>query len=154
MGVGSWLGIVVAVVVIAVLVALLAMGANKKKRERDRTRADELRQQAAAQATGVEQREAQVRETQAAAERARAEAEQKKAEAVRLEAEAADRRSTAEDFRDRHETTLREADELDPDVKHEAPRTDREVPEAQGTPGAPSEHVPTQRVDEPGSHRA
>jgi hypothetical protein len=112
----SWLiWVIVAIIVIAVIAAVVA-ASNKRKREQNRTRAGELREQAAAQATGLQQREAHARETEARAAEARAEAERKQAEADRLEAEARDRHETAAGYRDQHEENLRRADELDPDV--------------------------------------
>ncbi|NUS51136.1 MAG: hypothetical protein HOQ22_08890, partial [Nocardioidaceae bacterium] len=53
-----------------------------------------------------------------------------RAEAERLEAEAGDRRSTAETYREQHQETVRQADELDPDV--DAAPTD-EPTEERGT---------------------
>ena len=80
----SWvIWVIVAIVVIAVIAAVVA-ASNKKKQERNRTRAAELREQAAAQATGVQQREAHAKETEAQAAAARAEADRKQAEAERL----------------------------------------------------------------------
>ena len=112
----SWVvWVIVAIVVIAVIAAVVA-ASSKKKQERNRTRAGELREQAAAQAAGVAQREAHAKETEAHAAQARAEADRKRAEADRLEAEARDRQQTAEGYRDQHAENLRQADELDPDV--------------------------------------
>ena len=112
----SWLiWVIVAIIVIAVIAAVIA-ASTKRKQEQNRTRAGELREQAAAQATGLQQREAHARETEARAAEARAEAERKQAEADRLEAEARDRHETAAGYRDQHEENLRRADELDPDV--------------------------------------
>ncbi|WP_165372459.1 hypothetical protein [Nocardioides iriomotensis] len=118
--------IVVAVVLLAGIVfAVRASGAKKK--ERDRGRAAELREQAAAQATGVQQREAHAEDASRAAERAREEAE-------RLEAEAADRAAAAERERAEHQETMRAADELDPDVPSAAPTTtDTEAETRTGT---------------------
>jgi len=127
----SWLiWVIVAIIVIAVIAAVVA-ASTKRKREQNRTRAAELREQAAAQATGVQQREAHARETEARAAQARAEADRKQAEAERLEAEARDRHETAAGYRDQHAENLRQADELDPDVdtKHDG----YEPPAAAGT---------------------
>jgi hypothetical protein len=112
----SWLiWVIVAIIVIAVIAAVVA-ASTKRKKQQNRTRAGELREQAAAQATGLQQREAHARETEARAAEARAEAERKQAEADRLEAEARDRHETAAGYRDQHVENLRRADELDPDV--------------------------------------
>ena len=117
----SWLiWVIVAIILIAVIAAVVA-ASTKRKRAKNRTRAGELREQAAAQATGLQQREAHARETEARAAEARAEADRKQAEADRLEAEARDRHETAAGYRGQHVENLRRADELDPDVdtKHE-----------------------------------
>jgi hypothetical protein len=117
----SWLiWVIIAVVVIAVIVAVVVAGSRKKK-ERDRVRAGELREQAAAQASGLQQREAAARETEAEAAAARAEAERKQAEAERLEAQAGDRHRAAGAAREEHQEHLRRADQVDPDVntKHD-----------------------------------
>ena len=112
----SWLiWVIVAIIVIAVIAAVVA-ASTKRKKQQNRTRAGELREQAAAQATGLQQREAHARETEARAAEARAEAERKQAEADRLEAEARDRHETAAGYRDQQAENLRRADELDPDV--------------------------------------
>lgn len=117
----SWVvWVIVAIVVIAVIAAIVA-ASSKKKQERNRTRAGELREQAAAQAAGLQQREAHAKETEARAAEARAEADRKQAEAERLQAEARDRKQTADGYREQHAENLRQADELDPDVdtRHE-----------------------------------
>ena len=112
----SWLiWVIVAIIVIAVIAAVVAASTKRKQQQR-RTRAGELREQAAAQATGLQQREAHARETEARAAEAHAEAERKQAEAERLEAEARHRHETAAGHRDQHAENLRRADELDPDV--------------------------------------
>ena len=112
----SWLiWVIVAIILIAVIAAVVA-ASTKRKRAKNRTRAGELREQAAAQATGLQQREAHARETEARAAEARAEADRKQAEAERLEAEARDRHETAAGYRGQHVENLRRADELDPDV--------------------------------------
>jgi hypothetical protein len=112
----SWLiWVIVAIILIAVIAAVVA-ASTKRKRAKNRTRAGELREQAAAQATGLQQREAHARETEARAAEARAEADRKQAEAERLEAEARDRHQTAAGYRGQHVENLRRADELDPDV--------------------------------------
>lgn len=127
----SWvIWVIVAIVVVAVIAAVVA-ASNKKKQERDRNRAGEMREQATAQASEVQQREARAKETEAQAAQARAEADRKRAEAERLEAEAQDRHQTAAGARDEHADNLRQADELDPDVD-----TKRDDYVAPGTTGA------------------
>jgi len=127
----SWLiWVIVAIIVIAVIAAVVA-ASTKRKKQQNRTRAGELREQAAAQATGLQQREAHARETEARAAEARAEAERRQAEADRLEAEARDRHETAAGYRDQHAENLRRADELDPDVDTRS--DDYAGPETTGT---------------------
>ena len=127
----SWLiWVIVAIILIAVIAAVVA-ASTKRKRAKNRTRAGELREQAAAQATGLQQREAHARETEARAAEARAEADRKQAEAERLEAEARDRHETAAGYRGQHVENLRRADELDPDVDTRDERY--EPPAAAGT---------------------
>ena len=149
----TWLWIVIALVLLAVVVAAVMMG-RRKKAEHDRTRAHELREQAAAQATGVQQHEARAKETAAQAEQARAEAQRKAAEAERLEAEARDREATAAEVREKHEDHLRRADELDPDVDHRA--TDREpaIPEQTSHDDSTVSAHDTTVTDDEGRHRA
>jgi hypothetical protein len=131
----SWLiWVIVAIILIAVIAAVVA-ASTKRKRAKNRTRAGELREQAAAQATGLQQREAHARETEARAAQARAEADRKQAEADRLEAEARDRHETAAGYRGQHVENLRRADELDPDVDTKDERYEPPAAPA-GTTGA------------------
>ncbi len=117
----SWVVWVIVAIVVIAAIAAIVVASSKKKQERNRTRAGELREQAAAQAAGLQQREAHAKETEARAAEARAEADRKQAEAERLQAEARDRKQTAEGYREQHAENLRQADELDPDVdtRHE-----------------------------------
>ncbi len=108
--------IVVAAVVVLALLAVIAMAMKKKRDEHNRGRANELREQAAAQSTGVQQREAEARQTEAEARRTQAEADQKAAEAERLAAQASDKQSTAATYRQERDDNLRQADDLDPDA--------------------------------------
>jgi hypothetical protein len=118
--------VVAVVVVVAAVVAAVALG-RRQRVNRDRTRAEELRQQADSQASGLARHTALADETEASAAAARAEAERKQAEAARLEAEANDRRSTLEEHRSMHEETLRRADEIDPDAEAPAEEPDTET---------------------------
>lgn len=120
--------VVIAIAVIA-LIAVVARMASKKKAERNRHQAAELREKAQAQAGDLQRKEAMAKESEAKAAAARAEADRKAAEAERLEAEAQDRMGTASEQRREHLEHLRKADELDPDVKHDAPSTDGRHPE-------------------------
>ena len=143
--------IVVVLVLIAVVVGIVSM-ARKRRETAHRERAGELREHAATQATGLQQHDARAKETEARAAQAKAEAERKQAEAPRLEAEAQDRRRAADEHREQHHETLREADELDPDVD-----TDHE--EYRGPDGVQSvdqDRVPesSQHHDQGGEHAA
>ncbi len=125
--------VVIALLAIGIIAALVKSG-REKKRERDRSKAAELRDEAETKATDLQQREARARETEAKAAQARAEADRKAAEAQRLEAEAHDRHGDLTEHRDRHEETLRRADELDPDVDEKEAARRREAGEdATGT---------------------
>ena len=126
----SWLIIVIVAVIVVAIIVALVLAANKKKKERDRVHAGELREEAATQASGLQQREARARETEAEAAAARAEADRKQAEAERLSAQADDHHRDAGAAREEHEDHLRRADEVDPDVntKHDdytGPDTER-----------------------------
>jgi hypothetical protein len=107
--------VVVVLVLIAVIVGIVSMS-RKRREAAHRERAEELREHAATQATGLQQHDARAKETEARAAQAKAEAERKQAEAQRLEAEAEERRRAADEHREQHHETLREADEVDPDV--------------------------------------
>jgi hypothetical protein len=157
----SWLiWVIVAIIVIAVIAAVVA-ASTKRKQQQNRSRAGELREQAAAQATGLQQREAHARETEARAAEARAEADRKRAEAERLEAEARDRHETAAGYREQHAENLRRADELDPDVDtrrdgYEPPApagTETAGTETAGTETAGTETAGTETAGTTGSHR-
>ena len=126
MDTSTW--IVVAVVVLVVIAALvvLVMRARTKRLDQHRERAGELRAQAEAQQVGVAKRAAAADEAQAKAQAARAQAD-------RLEAEAKDIASTASDYERRRVETLREADEIDPDVDHED--TEQEARKESEEPG-------------------
>jgi uncharacterized protein HemX len=135
--------IVVAVIAVLILVAILGVMMSRKKQEQNRTRAGELREQAAAQTTGVQQREAGARETEAQARQAQAEADQKAAQAERLEAHASDKHSTAATYREDRDDNLRRADEVDPDTSNR----DR------GAKGHPNGADGSDTHTDPGSHR-
>lgn len=108
--------IVVALVVIAGAVALFRWGSERKV-DRNRSRAGELREQAAATQEGIRRHQAEADEAAAKAREVRAEADRKRAEAQQLEADAKQKRSTLHEHVERRNETLREADELDPDVQ-------------------------------------
>lgn len=147
----SLVWIIVAIVVVVIIVAIIAaVLGNKKRNELHRNRAGELREQAAAQATGVQQREAEARETEARAEQARAEAD-------RLRAEAQDKSGTASEYRDQQAEKLREADKLDPDVNV---KSDDYVDPTERQTGTSEDYAPEHRAgstpngDDTGATRA
>jgi hypothetical protein len=170
-----WVWVVVALVVIALIVVIAVM-ANRKKQERNRAEAAELREKAVQDAADVQRREGLARETEAQAAAARAEADRKAAEAERLAAEAQERSHAADRRREEHQEQLRQADELDPDVRHAAPTTaapeggrhvalgaEGEQPAASdghhmaSGDGSPADGTDTYSEDEtrtPGTHRA
>ncbi len=105
----TWAWIVIAVVVALVLLGALASAYRKKREEKHREHATEMRQDAERWGAKLDQREADAQALEADAARARAEAEE-------LDAVARQRRMRVESERTKHDETLREADELDPDV--------------------------------------
>jgi FtsZ-interacting cell division protein ZipA len=148
----TWILIIIVVLVLIAVVVGLVSASRKRRETAHRERAEELRDHAATQATDLQQHDARAKETEARAAQAKAEAERKQAEAERLEAEAADRRRAAEDHREQHHETLREADELDPDVdtRHEEYHGPEGVhsPDQDRTPEAVQHH------DQAGGHAA
>jgi ABC-type Na+ efflux pump permease subunit len=140
----TWIWIIVAIVVLLILIAVIAKLMGNKRQEVHRNRAGELREQAAAQATGVQQRDAEARETAARAQQAEAEAERSKAQADRLAAEAQDQQSTVQEYRDRHRETLTEADRLDPDVDT---KSDDYTPPTERDAGYDTGYDPGHRAD-------
>lgn len=103
---------IVIIVVVVLLVAGLALGLARRRRQTvHREQAQELRRDAVAQATGLQDSARDTREAKLEAERARVEAE--RAEARATEAQQGHLQEQAH-----HEDRLREADRLDPDVDH------------------------------------
>jgi FtsZ-interacting cell division protein ZipA len=110
-----WL--IVAIVVVLLIVALVAMMVRRRqaaqRAEQDRARAEQLRQDAVAGSTVVQDSDLEARQARLEAERLRLEAE--KAQERAREAEQGVRVEEA-----RQEDKLREADRVDPDVDHRA----------------------------------
>ena len=155
MDTGSLTMIIVVAVVILAAIAFAVMASRNKKKQRDRERAAELREQAAAQASGVQQHETGAREAQAAAEQARAEAERRKAEADRLEAEASERARAAQRVRDEATAALQRFDDAiergqrllnagDPDGASAAVRAAREIDPGSAAVAALQEQIVNQ----------
>lgn len=106
--------IIVAVVVVLALLTLAALAIRKKQArdaEQRRGQAQELRQQATSTAPGVT--EAQLR-----TEEADAEARLMRTEAERAEQRAAEEKRQLAAEEAQREDLIRDADRLDPDVKH------------------------------------
>ncbi len=111
------LWIVVAVVVIAVIVAVVMSQSRKKREESNRVEATQLRDTSADHHLKLQEQEASAAGAEADARKVRAEADQRGAEAKRLEVEAQRRDQDRDMAREEHESTLRRADALDPDVR-------------------------------------
>ncbi len=114
--------IIVAVVVLLAGIAVAVRMTGRQKLNRQRAKAEEIREQAAAQEGTVRRHEAEAAEQDALARQAQAEADQKAAEAERLRIEAEERATRAADSRAEHQDRLRSADEVDPDVDREVPK--------------------------------
>jgi hypothetical protein len=109
----TWLIWVIVVVVVLVIAALVIAMAGKRRTEQRRGRAEELRQEASAHASGLS-------ESQRQADELRAKADLAKTEAERLEERAATAEQGHQVEQAGYEDKLREADRLDPEVDHKA----------------------------------
>lgn len=109
----AWLIWVIVIVVVVVIAALVVSLAGKRRTERRQARAEELRQDASAQASGLT-------ESQREAEELRAQADLAKAEAERAEEQAATAEQGHQVEQAVYEDKLREADRVDPAVDHKA----------------------------------
>lgn len=108
----TWLIVVIVIVVVVVIAALVFSMASKRRTEQHRARAEELRQEASVQASGLT-------ESRREAEQRRAEAELARTEAERTEQRAAAAEQGHQVEQADYEDKVREADRLDPDVDHE-----------------------------------
>jgi FtsZ-interacting cell division protein ZipA len=109
----AWLIWVIVIVVIVVIAAALFAMIGKRRSVQKRERAEELRQEATTQASGLSESQRQAEELRAKADLARAEAQ--RAEHQAANAEQGHRVEQAS-----YEDKLREADRLDPEVDHKA----------------------------------
>lgn len=116
----TWLIWVIVIVVVLVIAAAVVSMTGKRRTEHRRGRAEELRQQAAGQASGLT-------ESQRQAEERRAEAELAQAEASRAEERAATAEQGHQVEQAGYEDKLREADRLDPEVDHKAGQYEPDV---------------------------
>jgi len=107
------------ILVVALIVALSALSRGRTKRKQDqyRDRASELREGANARQNDIRRDKAEVDAAEARAREVRAEADRKDAESRKLEADYEERRTTLTEHVEERDAALRQADELDPDVK-------------------------------------
>lgn len=131
--------LLLAIVVVAVVVVVMRRGSAK--RDEQRVEAADIRGRAGGiaatmegQQTFAQQAEERATVARAEAEARAREAQERAAEAARLEDEAAEQRAAAEATRREYETTMRRADDVDPDVKESsfAPVTDDEPAPVEG----------------------
>ena len=104
-------------ILVAVVLVVVLLRRGSAQRDAQRVEAAGLRSEADTLAVTMTGQTAFAEQAAERAEVARAEAERKAAEAARLEAEAAERRAAAEATQRDYETTMRRADDVDPDVK-------------------------------------
>jgi type II secretory pathway pseudopilin PulG len=109
----TWLIWVIVIVVVVIIAAAIVSMTGRRRAAQRRRRADELRQQATAQASGLTESHRQ-------AEDLRAKADLAQSEAARAEERAADAEGSHQVEQAGYEDKLREADRVDPDVDHKA----------------------------------
>jgi hypothetical protein len=109
----SWLIWAIVIVVLIVIAAVVISMTSKRRASQRRERAEELRQEASAHASGLT-------ESQRQTEELRAKADLAKAEARRAEERAATAATGHQVNQAAYEDKLREADKLDPDVNTRA----------------------------------
>ncbi|BBY67009.1 hypothetical protein [Mycolicibacterium helvum] len=112
--------IVIAVIAALIVIAALVWVGRNRQVSRRRAQAGEIREEVRLENVKVQRREALADETAAKARAAQAEAEAKAAEAARLEENAAQHRSVAAEQRGELDEKWSHADELDPEVEHQA----------------------------------
>lgn len=138
MSTGTIILIVVLVLVVLGLMALGAAMSRRRRHQRHHAQAEQLRDQAAAGAAGVDRSQTRAQEADVRAQEARREAERAEQEAARAHTGAAQHEAAVED-------RVREADRVDPQVDH---RSEGYRPES---PGATEHHAAsTGPVDEHG----
>ncbi|MCL2541675.1 MAG: hypothetical protein FWE71_04340 [Nocardioidaceae bacterium] len=141
--------IIVYVIVALVVIGAIVMAGRRKKRQVDHLHAESMRLNARRNEPRLEQREAETRRLEAESDKARAEAD-------RQEAVAREEREQFEREKAAHESSLREADRLDPHVT----RTSRDgeadaaepVADRAGDPAGPPEPADPAVADAP-QHR-
>jgi hypothetical protein len=140
----TWLIWVIVIVVVVVIAAAVVSMTGKRRTEQRRGRAEELRQQAAGQGSGLAVSQRQAEELRAKADLAEAEASR-----------AQERASTAEEGHQveqaGYENTLREADRVDPDVDHRARDYEPDVWNDERSEASTPKHASTETSDIPES---
>jgi len=116
----SILILVIAIVVVLALVAVSAMMMRKRKTEQDHARAEELRSEAAANTSAVDDSRRQAEAADLEAQQKRIEADRARLEAEQAEHQAAQVQQGVQVDEAHHEDTLRTADQVDPTVDHRA----------------------------------
>ncbi|HYN67548.1 MAG TPA: hypothetical protein VES93_11720, partial [Ornithinibacter sp.] len=104
-------------ILVAVVLVVVLLRRGSAHRDAQRVEAAELRSEADTLAATMPGQAAFAEQAAERAEVARAEAERQAREAQRLEGEAAERRAAIEATQHDYETTMRRADDIDPDVK-------------------------------------
>ena len=116
----TWLIWAIMIAVVIVVVAALVSVTGKRRSGQRHERAEELRQEATAQAAGLSASERQAEELRAKADLARSEAQH-------AEEQAANAEQGHQVEQAGYEDKLREADRLDPEVDHRAPDYEPDV---------------------------
>lgn len=127
-------------ILVAVVLVVVLLRRGSAQRDAQRVEAADLRTRADGLATTMSGQTAFADQAAERAEVARVEAERQVREAQRLEAQAAEQRAAVEATQRDYETTMRRADDIDPDVKESSfPPVDP----AAGTDSAEAETQPT-----------
>ena len=134
---GTIVLIIVIVLVALALVGLAAWMSARKKREQHHARAENIRHEAVADASGVQESEVRAREAEARAEQARLQAQRAEEEAARAHQGVSQEQAL-------HEERIREADRLDPKVDH---RSDGYTPDTSAAETRAPAYDETGRVD-------
>ncbi len=109
--------LIIGLVLIAVVIVAVMLRRGSQQRQERRVEAEQLRSEAREMAARLSGESAFAEQAGERAGVARSEADEKVREAERLEAEAVQQQRTAEGTRQQYESTMRLADDLDPDVE-------------------------------------
>ena len=131
--------LILLIVAVIAVIAFVAMGASRRKNEQrleeDRARAQDLRNDAAAQGAAVRDSDLEAREAALEADRARLEAE-------KAQTRAAEAQQGVQVEEARQEDRLREADRVDPDVDTRADDYDPSLAHPNGVPDRSTSPTP------------